>query len=151
MQLHPRQSRFFLAWFILTLALFAASAEPADLYAASMQVRAIPETAWEIQQAKVNQAVARDAVWLVATGAADIYSTAIGLHRCPPCREGNPILPTPEARIAFKVGYTGVAVFLLRKLRHDGHDRFANIARWGIVGINLFMTGNNTVRAVRRY
>lgn len=92
------------------------------------------------------EASARDGVWLVATGAADIYSTAIGLHVCGTCVEGNPILPTAEARIAFKAGYTALAWWGLRKMRIDGHDKAANVLRWCVVGMNLAFTANNIVK-----
>ena len=126
---------------LLSASLYTAAATAGD--------RPVPSTAYEIEQAQISQASAKDALWLGTTAAADIYSTAIGLHRCETCFEGNSLIPSPEARIAVKAGYTVVAWYGLRKLRHDGHPKLANVTRWIIVGLNLAFTANNTYHAAR--
>lgn len=122
-----------------------------SLYAASMAAgdRPVPSTAYEVSQAAISDSSAKDALWLGTTAAADIYSTAIGLHRCASCFEGNLLAPSPEARIAIKAGYTVAAWYGLRQLRHDDHPTLANVTRWVIVGLNLAFTASNAVHAAR--
>ena len=93
---------------------------------------------------QATEASVKDGVWIFSTGMADIYSTAIALHRCEAsCEEGNPILPTAEARVAFKIASSTIAWFGLRELRKDGHHTWANVLRWSVVALNLGLTANN--------
>lgn len=122
-----------------------------SLYAASMSAgdRPLPATAFEIHAQKVAEGSSRDAVWLVASGFADVYSTAIGLDRCPDCYESNWFLPNSEARIAAKAVATGIAWAYLRDLRQAEKHNRADWIRRVFVAFNLALAANNTVRAVR--
>lgn len=121
------------------------------LYASALAAgdRTIPSSAYEVEQAQISQASAKDALWLGVTAAGDIYSGAIALHRCETCLEGNALVPSPEARIALKAGYTVAAWYGLRQLRRDDHPKLANTLRWVVVGLNLAFTASNTVHAIR--
>jgi len=94
--------------------------------------------------------VARDLAWVIGAHAADLYSTAWALHRGQgSVVEGNPLGPTPEARIALKVAYTATTGLVMWKLRRDGHGRAASILRWAYVAIAAGLTINNSYLAVK--
>jgi len=93
---------------------------------------------------------ARDMYWLVGGHAADLYSTAWALERCPTCLEGNPLGPTPEARIALKMASTASLGLIMFKLRRSGHGRAASLVRWSTVALHAIVTANNTRHALRR-
>jgi len=94
--------------------------------------------------------VARDLAWVIGAHAADLYSTAWAIHRGQgSIKEGNPLGPTPEARIALKVAYTATTGLVMWKLRRDGHGRAASILRWAYVAIAAGLTINNSYLAVK--
>lgn len=126
---------------LLAGSLYAAAASAGD--------RPLPQTAYEIHQAEVEQGSNRDAVWLITTGFADTYSTAIALDRCPSCYEANGILPNGEARIALKAATTAVAWAALRDIRQQGHKRRADRIRWAMVAFNVGLTANNIIHTLR--
>lgn len=99
---------------------------------------------------KIADAFGRDLYWLVGGHAADLYTTAWALHRCLECREGNPLGPTSEARIAIKMAGTASTGLTLWKLRRSGKHKAANVLRWASVAVNAGLAINNTIHAIRR-
>lgn len=99
---------------------------------------------------KIADEFGRDLYWVVGSHAADLYSTAWALHRCPTCAEGNIFGPTAEARIAMKMATLASTGMTLWKLRRDGHGKSATILRWTYVAINSVFVVNNTVHAIRK-
>lgn len=92
----------------------------------------------------------RDALWIGSSSAADLFSTAWALNRCPSCAEGNPLGFSSEARISLKAGMAVATLSITYKLRRDGHHRSATILRWIVTAVNLTLVANNTIHAIRQ-
>lgn len=122
------------------------------LWASAQVAGARPDAAQAVSVAPVERIAddfGRDLAWVVGSHSADLYSTAWALHRCPSCREGNPLGPSSEARIALKMAGTASTGLTLWKLRRAGKNRAATILRWTAVAVNVGLTVNNTRRAIR--
>lgn len=109
-----------------------------------------PQAVVVVPVEKVADEFGRDIYWLVGSHAADLYSTAWALHRCPTCSEGNPFGPTAEARIALKMAGVASTGLTLWKLRRSGKGKAATVVRWAYVAVNAGLTINNARRAIRK-
>lgn len=92
----------------------------------------------------------KDVVWIVRGHAADLASTAWALRRCNgACREGNPLGPDVESRIALKMAGSATAALTCWELRRSGHKNWASAIRWGTVAIGAMLVVNNSYLAIR--
>jgi hypothetical protein len=89
----------------------------------------------------------KDLAWIVGSHAADLYSTAWAIQAGGV--EGNPLGPTPEARIALKAAGVATVGIVCWKLRRDGHARGATVVRWLSVALNGAFVVNNARLALK--
>lgn len=96
---------------------------------------------------KFSDALAVDlALNAVGTGL-DLISTDWAISRG--CKEGNPLAPRVEGRVALKVGAAALRGSVAYFLRRRGHKRFADVWRWAGFGTDLLITGNNVACGTR--
>ena len=135
--------------------MLTALALASSLWVASQEAGARPDAAQAVVVAavpveKIADDFGEDLYWLIGSHAADLYSTAWALKRCPGCSEGNLLGPSAEARIALKAAGVASTGLTLWKLRRDGHNNWAKWLRRATVAVNGGLVVNNTIHAIRK-
>jgi hypothetical protein len=87
--------------------------------------------------------LATDLVLIGFGTAADLASTDLALHNCGTCREGNPLAPRVEGRVALKTAGAFFRAGVAYYLRRHGHGRAADVFRWAGLAVDTALTVNN--------
>lgn len=99
---------------------------------------------------KTMDGTAGDFLWIGTSSAADLFTTAWALHRCPSCYEGNPLGFSVESRVALKAGAAVLVTGGCYKLRRDGHHSSATALRWTFAIISFGLAANNAYHAIKQ-
>lgn len=109
-----------------------------------------PQATLTVPVEEISDRVATHLTWIAVGAAADLYSTAWTLSRCPACRESNPLGFNSEARVSLKMATAAAMGLTVYKLERGGHHTGAKIVRWVYVGSAVAFVANNVSHGLRR-
>jgi hypothetical protein len=86
-------------------------------------------------------------VLVIASGAADLYTTEWALRASPSLHEQNPLMQSPAARIGLKTLGTVGTVAGSRYLIRHGHPRAAKVVKVAVIALWSGLAAQNAIRA----